>query len=93
MFVSSCRRCRPRDEGQCCLPFLGPYADVGRGNQAIRRNPGESDVIEAARPFGRIAEPEEVADVVVFLCGSGASYVTGTGLIVDAGLTLTLHVG
>ncbi len=72
------------------MPFLGPYADVGGGNQAIRRNPGESDVIDAACPFGsvafgRVAEPEEVADVVVFLCGSGADCVTGSGLIVDGG--------
>ena len=59
----------------------------------IRRNPAVPDAIKAACPFGRVAEPEEVADVITFLCSPGASYVTGTGLIVDAGLTLTLHVG
>ncbi len=61
--------------------------------EEIRRNPDVSDVIEAACPFGRVAEPEGIADVVVFLCGCGAGCVTGSGLIVDAGLTLTLHVG
>ena len=61
--------------------------------EEIRLNPSVPDAIKAACPFGRIAEPEEVADVIVFLCSPGASYVTGTGLIIDAGLTLTLHLG
>ena len=61
--------------------------------EEIRLNPSVPDTIKAACPFGRIAEPEEVADVIVFLCSPGASYVTGTGLIIDAGLTLTLHLG
>lgn len=61
--------------------------------EEIRLNPSVPDAIKAACPFGRVAEPEEVADVIVFLSSAGASYVTGTGLIIDAGLTLTLHVG
>lgn len=43
-------------------------------------------------PLGRAAELEEVAGVILFLCGSGANYVTGTGLVIDAGLTLTVHL-
>lgn len=61
--------------------------------EEIRLNPSVPNAIKAVCPFDRIAEPEEVADVIVFLCSPGASYVTGTGLIIDAGLTLTLHVG
>lgn len=61
--------------------------------EEIRLNPSVPDAIKSACPFGRVAEPEEVADVIVFLCSPAASYVTGTGLIVDAGLTLTLHMG
>ena len=62
-------------------------------DEEIRLNPPVADAINAACPLGRVAEPEEVADVIVFLCSPGASYVTGTGLIVDAGLTLRVHVG
>lgn len=43
-------------------------------------------------PLGRVAELDEIAGVVLFLCSSSASYVTGTGLVIDAGLTLTVHM-
>jgi 3-oxoacyl-[acyl-carrier protein] reductase len=37
-------------------------------------------------PAGRYGTPEEFANAVVFLCGAGASYITGTRLRVDGGL-------
>jgi NAD(P)-dependent dehydrogenase (short-subunit alcohol dehydrogenase family) len=44
-------------------------------------------------PLGRIAAPEEVADVVVFLASDAARYVTGQELLVDGGLTINGAVG
>lgn len=38
-------------------------------------------------PLGRVAEPEEVAEVIVFLASDVASYVTGVELPVDGGYT------
>jgi 3-oxoacyl-[acyl-carrier protein] reductase len=37
-------------------------------------------------PMGRIGEPEEIADVIVFLASEGARYMTGQTVVVDGGL-------
>jgi NAD(P)-dependent dehydrogenase (short-subunit alcohol dehydrogenase family) len=40
-------------------------------------------------PLGaRRAEPEEVADLVLYLASDAGRYVTGTEVVIDAGLTL-----
>lgn len=39
-------------------------------------------------PLARIGTPEDVADVVVFLCSDLARFITGQNLVVDGGLTL-----
>lgn len=39
-------------------------------------------------PLGRIGTPEDIADVVVFLCSPLARFVTGQNIVVDGGMTL-----
>jgi glucose 1-dehydrogenase len=39
-------------------------------------------------PMHRMGEPSEIAKVAVFLASPAASYITGTTLYVDGGLTL-----
>lgn len=41
--------------------------------------------MEASVPMGRIGEPGELGQVIAFLCGEGAGYITGTAIRVDGG--------
>jgi glucose 1-dehydrogenase len=43
-------------------------------------------ILDAAIPMGRLAEPEEIASIVAFLAGDGASYLTATTIFADGGL-------
>jgi NAD(P)-dependent dehydrogenase (short-subunit alcohol dehydrogenase family) len=41
--------------------------------------------VAKGRPLGRLAEPEEIADVIAFLCSDRAGFVTGAAWSVDGG--------
>lgn len=60
--------------------------------KAIEQVPGLDQLIEAAVPMGRMALPEEIAQSVIFLCSPRSSFITGCGLIIDGGTTLTSKV-
>jgi NAD(P)-dependent dehydrogenase (short-subunit alcohol dehydrogenase family) len=42
--------------------------------------------LASGHPMGRIGEPEEVAEAVLWLCSDAASFVTGHLLVLDCGL-------
>jgi NAD(P)-dependent dehydrogenase (short-subunit alcohol dehydrogenase family) len=54
----------------------------------ITSDPDFTAVAEAGTPMGRIGSPEDVAEVIAFLCSDGARYVTGQNLVVDGGAGL-----
>jgi NAD(P)-dependent dehydrogenase (short-subunit alcohol dehydrogenase family) len=43
------------------------------------------EAVGAGRPLGRLAEPDEIASVIAFLCSERASYVTGSAWSADGG--------
>ncbi|GCD90835.1 3-hydroxybutyrate dehydrogenase [Nocardioides sp. LS1] len=45
------------------------------------------DVLLARTPVKRLVEPEEVADMVAYLCGTNAASVTGSSFLLDGGWT------
>ena len=47
-----------------------------------------SDALKRAIPFGRLAEPDEIAAAVEFLCSDDARFITGQTLSVSGGLTM-----
>lgn len=50
-------------------------------------NPETEKAFIDMQPIGRLAEPEEIAEAVVWLCSDSASYIIGHPLVIDGGLT------
>jgi 3-oxoacyl-[acyl-carrier protein] reductase len=68
----------------------GPTAtDAWLGEGGLAEQQGDRDeilaMVAAGRPLGRLADPEEAAAVIVFLCSERASYVTGAAWSADGG--------
>ncbi len=55
--------------------------------EAISSVPQYRAAIEAMTPMGRMAQPEEIAGAVLWLCSEQASFVTGHPLVIDGGAT------
>jgi NAD(P)-dependent dehydrogenase (short-subunit alcohol dehydrogenase family) len=55
-------------------------------DRVVAAIPGVEEATLERNPMGRIGEPEEVAEAVVWLCSDAASYITGVPLPVDGGL-------
>jgi 3-oxoacyl-[acyl-carrier protein] reductase len=80
---------------RCNAVTPGPTATeawLGEGGladqQAARSGKGREEVLAAVgagRPLGRLADADEIAAVIVFLCSDRASYVTGSAWSVDGG--------
>src|SRR5919106_1579608 len=84
-----------KDRIRCNAVTPGPTATeawLGDGGladqQAARTGKSREDVLAAVgagRPLGRLAEAEEIAAVIVFLCSERAGYVTGAAWSADGG--------
>jgi 3-oxoacyl-[acyl-carrier protein] reductase len=84
-----------KDGIRCNAVTPGPTATdawLGDGGladqQAARSEKTREEVLEAVgkgRPLGRLARPDEIAAVIVFLCSERASYVTGAAWSADGG--------
>jgi 3-oxoacyl-[acyl-carrier protein] reductase len=80
---------------RCNAVTPGPTATeawLGEGGladqQAARTGKSRDEVLAsvgAGRPLGRLAQPEEIASVIVFLCSERSSYVTGAAWSADGG--------
>jgi NAD(P)-dependent dehydrogenase (short-subunit alcohol dehydrogenase family) len=51
----------------------------------FKEQPQVEDHLKAAAVMGRLGEPEEIAEAVIFLCSDRASFITGQLLSVDGG--------
>jgi len=79
-----------KDGIRCNAVTPGPTATgAWLGDGGLADQQGERDEVlakvAAGRPLGRLAQPEEIAAVIVFLCSPLASYVTGAAWSADGG--------
>ena len=65
---------------------VGPGAVDTPINRSTEADPAKMRTLDAAIPLGRIADPDEIAQVVAFLAGDGSSYMTATTVMADGGL-------
>jgi NAD(P)-dependent dehydrogenase (short-subunit alcohol dehydrogenase family) len=63
------------------------YSEGGVWPSIERNNPDLFNAAIALNPTGRMAKPEEIAYAVAMLVSPRASYISGTNLVVDGGLT------
>ena len=65
---------------------VGPGAVATPINLSTMKDPALMKKLDDAIPIGRMAKPEEIASVVAFLAGDGASYMTATTVFTDGGI-------
>lgn len=65
-------------------PMTRPLFEVGGDSGA--------GAVGRMHAIGRVAQPEEIAEVVVFLCSDAASFVAGASVMVDGGMSIGAQV-
>jgi NAD(P)-dependent dehydrogenase (short-subunit alcohol dehydrogenase family) len=78
-------RCNIVCPGDMLTPMVQRTFDLADDPAAARR------AMEDAYPVARIADPAEVANAVVFLFSDESSFMTGSQLVIDGGLTVKCY--
>jgi 2-keto-3-deoxy-L-fuconate dehydrogenase len=79
-------RCNSISPGRVHTPFVDGF---------IAKNyPGQEkemfEKLSKTQPIGRMGQPEEIANLALFLCSTEAGFITGSNYVIDGGL-VTLH--
>jgi len=66
---------------------VNPSLTASEMSQGVLDNPNMLAKFMDRSPLGRVAEPADIADVIVFLASDDARFVTGVNLAVDGGVS------
>ncbi|MDA1193319.1 MAG: glucose 1-dehydrogenase [Candidatus Poribacteria bacterium] len=69
------------------------WFETDLNRKALFERPGWRDMLLDRMPLGRSGDPEDLADVAVFLASDAARYVTGQMIYVDGGFLSGWHAG
>ncbi len=64
------------------------HVNTPRIKQVAEQGQLDLSAISSRIPMGRIAEPEEIADAILFLCGKQSRFITGQIIAVDGGYSV-----
>ena len=70
------------------------YIDTRLWDEYLRQSPDPAALdaaTTALHPVGRRGQPDDVAEAALFLAADGSTFVTGSSLVVDGGLTIRAH--
>lgn len=67
---------------------IAPGAIATPINRSVLDDPQAKEAVEAEIPLGRMGNADEIAAAVVWVASDEASYVTGTTVLVDGGMSL-----
>lgn len=65
---------------------IGPGAVATPINASTLNDPALLKKLDDAIPLGRLAQPAEIGNIVAFLAGDGATYITATTIFADGGI-------
>lgn len=67
---------------------VAPGAIATPRNESVYNDEEKRKAVESVIPMGRFGQPEEIVGVVLMLCSSQGSYITGTDIVIDGGMRL-----
>jgi NAD(P)-dependent dehydrogenase (short-subunit alcohol dehydrogenase family) len=76
-----------------CVAVCPGTVDTPMLHNAIQESPNPGEVYDECvqmHPLKRVASPEEVADLILFLCSDKAGFITGQPIRIDGGLGLSI---
>jgi NAD(P)-dependent dehydrogenase (short-subunit alcohol dehydrogenase family) len=80
-YVSQGIRCNAVSPGRVHTPFVDGY--LAKNYPGREREMFEQ--LSRTQPIGRMGQPEEIADLALFLCSDAAAFITGSNVPIDGG--------